>query len=404
MRWKVALFALLLAACGQAAPESSTDTVPKSTAREPAVTSSTSPAATLPDDGFPSGESALEDADAASFPEPLVPPGDIISGGPPPDGIPPIDDPQFVSVEEAGEWLEPNEPVVTLEIDGDARAYPVQVLIWHEIVNDVVGGTPVSVTYCPLCNSAISYEREIDGHVTTFGTSGRLYASALVMYDRATESLWTHFDGRAVVGLLTGLRLEPVASPLLAWSDFREAHPDGQVLDRESTGFSRAYGTNPYTGYDNPDQTPFLFRGDLDERSRAMQRVVGVRTEEAARAWTLEAISGEAAAATNDTLESTDLVILWAEGQSSALDSDSIDGGRDVGSVGVFSRAVDGQTLTFSATPEGFMDAETGSSWDVTGRSIAGPLSGSELDRLPHLDTFWFAWSTYAPGTDLVNE
>jgi hypothetical protein len=404
----LAVFAFAMAACTAESTETgpasnASPSLPPTTMTTPnGDAGTTTPQVTLPPDGFPPGKSALEDMTAGSFPEPLVPLEEIISGGPPPDGIPPIDDPQFVGVGEADEWLEDAEPVVALEVGDDARAYPVQIMIWHEIVNDKVGDDPVSVTYCPLCNSAISYVREIDGHETTFGTSGRLYASALVMYDRATESLWTHYDGRAVVGLLTGHRLEPVASPLLAWSDFKASHPDGQVLNRDSTGFSRSYGVNPYFGYDNPDEHPFLFRGDVDDRSFAMQRVVGVTTDEAARAWTLEAISGDGATATNSSVGETPVVIFWTPGQTSALESETVSGGRDVGSVGVFSPIVDGQPLTFEAGGDRFVDEQTGSSWDITGVASEGELAGTELERLTHLDTFWFAWSTYAPETDLV--
>jgi hypothetical protein len=400
---------LIAAACsGDASegPTASESTSPSFTSADtttiPSVT--TVPPATLPEEGFPQGESALDDMRAESFPDPLVPPEEIISGGPPPDGIPPIDEPEFVSVEAADEWLEDEEPVVVLEVGSEARAYPVQILIWHEIVNDTVDGVPVSVTYCPLCNSAISYVREIEGEETTFGTSGRLFASALVMYDRATESLWTHFDGRAVVGLMTGHRLEPIASPLLAWADFKSAHPDGLVLDIDATGHSRPYGSNPYQGYDNPDEFPFLFRGTLDDRSRAMQRVVGVRRGESARAWTLEAIAGDQAAATNSTVGDVPVIVFWAEGQSSALESGTIAAGRDVGSVGVFSPVLDGETLTFSVVDGSFTDDQTGSVWSITGQATSGELSGTQLERIPHLDTFWFAWSTYAPGTDLVEQ
>ncbi|HEX9645572.1 MAG TPA: DUF3179 domain-containing protein [Acidimicrobiia bacterium] len=338
------------------------------------------------------------------MPEPLVDPAEIISGGPPPDGIPPIDEPSFIPIASADEWLDDAEPVVYLEIDGEAHAYPVQVLIWHEIVNDTVGGVPVAVTYCPLCNSAVSYQRVIDGVETTFGTSGRLFASALVMYDRATESLWTHFDGRAVAGVLTGRQLDPLPSPLLAWSDFKDAFPDGVVLDRAATGFGRPYGENPYTGYDDPNTTPFLFRGTVDDRAQAKQRVVGVAVDGAARAWTLEAISGDVARATNTSVGETPVVIMWKVGQVTALETGQIVDGRDVGSVGVFSPVVDGEMLTFSTDADVFVDAETGSSWDVTGTAVAGPLAGSHLDQIHHLDTFWFSWSTYQPATDLVEQ
>lgn len=405
MRQTLVALALIAAACGggsiDVAPQDQ-ESAP-TTATDPTTTTSAS-APSLPSDGFPEGPSALDDMVAAEFPAALIPVDEILSGGPPPDGIPPIDEPMFIDVAAADEWLSDEEPVVALEIGGEARAYPVQIMIWHEIVNDVVGGVPVAITYCPLCNSAVSYERVIDGHETTFGTSGRLFASALVMYDRATESLWTHYDGRAVVGVLTGFRLDPIASPLLSWGAFKEAYPDALVLDREETGFGRPYGTNPYQGYDNPNARPFLFRGDVDERSVAMQRVVGVRDGDEARAWTLEAISGDGLAATNTELAGRSLVIFWVAGQSSALEAPQIVNGRDVGSVGVFDPTVDGETLTFGVQGDGFVDDQTGSTWDITGRALDGTLRGSQMERVPHLDTFWFAWSTYAPGTDLIED
>jgi hypothetical protein len=275
-------------------------------------------------------------------------------------------------------------------------------MVWHEIVNDTVGGIPVSVTYCPLCNSAATYERVIEGSETTFGTSGRLFASALVMYDRATESLWTHYNGEAVVGLLTGTRLVEHASPLLSWGDFREAYPTGEVLDWTQTGFNRDYGRNPYTGYDNPDNTPFLFRGALDDRAKAMQRIVGVEIDGSSTAFALEAVSGGEGFATNTEIGGTPVVILWKAGQASALDSGSIPNGRDVGSAAVFVPFAGGTSLTFEYAPDGFVDAETGTTWSITGEGLVGELAGEQLERIPHLDTFWFAWSTYQPGSELV--
>lgn len=398
--------ALVAAACdpggGSREPSDPTTTTPGTTTPPPTTTPLPPPTDGLSPGELPSGASALRSMTDQSFPPPLVDPGAIISGGPPPDGIPPIDQPRFVTIEEADLWLEDAEPVVYLEVGGEAHAYPVQILIWHEIVNDNVGGVPVAVTYCPLCNSAVSFRREINGVTTTFGTSGRLFASALVMYDRATESLWTHFDGRAVVGVLAGETLEPVASPLLAWSDFKTAFADGLVLDRNATGFSRTYGRNPYDGYDNPDTNPFLFRGSVDDRARAKQRVVGVTVDGVSRAWALEAVSGGEARATMGTLGDTDVVILWKAGQASALDQSQIADGREVGSVGVFSPLVDGQLLDLFAEDGRFLDQQTGSEWDITGRALSGDLAGSTLTQIHHLDTFWFAWSTYQPGTDLV--
>ena len=353
---------------------------------------------------LPQGPSALDNMEDPALPEPAVPAGQVISGGPPPDGIPPIDNPRFLPVIDNLELLDATEAVVALEIDGDARAYPVRVMIWHEIVNDVVGGVPVAVSYCPLCNSASTYIREIDGVVTTFGTSGRLYLSALVMYDRATESLWTHFDGKAIAGVLTGRELEAVASPLLSWEDFRTAYPDGLVLDETETGFNRSYGRNAYVGYDDPDGVPFLFFGPNDDRALALQRIVGVTRDDETKTYAHDVVAGGTARATNDSVGGDPVVILWKSGQSSALDDGSIEGGRDVGSVGVFLSEVDDRILTFTGVDGGFIDDQTASTWSITGDAVDGELQGTRLERVAHLDTFWFAWATYRPETILITE
>ena len=399
--------ALVAAACGGTGdvgtPEetSTTSIDPTTTSDDPTPTTAAAGAA---QGVLPEGPSALVSMRHDDFPDPLVPIEEIISGGPPPDGIPPIDNPVFLPVAENLEILDPAEPVVALEIEGDARAYPIRAMVWHEIVNDTVGGVPVSVTYCPLCNSAVTYIREIDGVETTFGTSGRLFASALVMYDRATESLWTHYDGRSVVGMLAGTQLEAVPSPLLSWGDFRENHPTGQILDWTQTGHNRDYGRNPYYGYDDPGTFPFLFRGTVDDRAVAKQRVVGIAVDGAASAFALDSVSGGAARATNATVGERPIVIFWKAGQSSALDAVDQVNGRDVGSVGVFDPVVDGDLLTFDAEGDSFVDEQTSSVWSITGEAIEGPLAGTQLERLEHLDTFWFAWATYQPDTILVDQ
>ena len=222
------------------------------------------------------------------------------------------------------------------------------------------------------------------------------------MYDRATQSLWTHFDGRAIVGVLTGAQLESVASPLLSWGDFRENHPTGQVLDWNATGFNRDYGRNPYFGYDDPDTSPFLFFGTVDDRARAKQRVVGVAIDGEAAAFSLDHISAGEAKATNTTVGDKPVVIFWKAGQSSALDTQDQVTGKDVGSVGVFDPVVDGELLTFSAVGDQFVDEATSSTWTITGEAVDGPLAGTVRERLDHLATFWFAWSTYQPETVLV--
>lgn len=178
----------------------------------------------------------------------IVHPDKIRSGGPPMDGIPSIDDPEFVSVEEADEWIQDNELILAMEYNGVKRVYPLQILVWHEIVNDTIAGDPILITYCPLCGSGIAYERHIDGEEVEFGTSGKLYNSNLVMYDRKTNSYWSQIDGLAIVGELTGKELIAVSIDTVVWRDWKDAHPDSEVLD-QNTGFDRPYGTDPYGSY-----------------------------------------------------------------------------------------------------------------------------------------------------------
>jgi hypothetical protein len=333
---------------------------------------------------------------ATDFCKHSVPYEEIISGGPPRDGIPPIDEPRFVPVSEADDWLAPNEPILFFEREGDARAYPLQIITWHEIVNDEVGGLPVVVTFCPLCNAALVFVRPVvDGQRLTFGTSGNLRHSDLIMWDRQTESWWQQFTGEGIVGELTGQRLEMLPSSIISWQTYKEEHPEGRVLSRE-TGIDRPYGRNPYAGYDDVSQSPFLYKGPVGERLPPMARVVGVAHEGQARAYSLDLLREEQVI--HDTLGGVAVVVFWREGTASALDSRRIAEGRDVGATGVFKSAVNGRELLFTARPDGaFIDGETGSTWNIMGEATAGPLAGTRLEQLVHHDIFWFVWSAFQP-------
>jgi hypothetical protein len=343
----------------------------------------------------PSGLAAARGGDVVGLPDPLVPISELRSGGPPPDGIPPIDDPQFVPVAEV-DFLAENEPVMAVEIGGDARAYPVQILIWHEIVNDTVGGVPLAVTYCPLCNSAVAYDRRVDDRVMSFGTSGLLWNSALVMYDRQTETLWSHFNGEAIVGMLTGTELEQFPVATVPWGVWRDAHRDGLVLSRE-TGFERDYGSNPYPGYDDINSRPFLFEGEVDGRFTAMTRVVGIEHQGSAVAVPLISLREQGVVAVS--IGGQHLTVWWAPGTASALDEGAIADGDDIGATGVFVPVIDGVALTFTASDGGFTDDQTGSAWNLFGAAVSGPLTGRQLVPVAHVDTFWFAWSAFRPDT-----
>ncbi len=331
-----------------------------------------------------------------------VPLEEIVSGGPPKDGIPAIDAPRFVPVSDADGWLSNREPVVLVEQSGEAKAYPLQILTWHEIVNDVVGGRPVAVTYCPLCNTALAFDRRLDGAVLDFGTTGRLRHSDLVMYDRQTESWWQQATGEAIVGAHAGRRLEFVSAPLVSWETFKNAHPDGAVLSRR-TGHDRPYGENPYARYDDAGGSPIssFFRVRRDDRLPAMARVAAVSLggQDVAYAFSLLRERG----AINDEIGDVPIVVLWRPGTASALDDRRISQGRDVGSTGVFDRRLDGRRLSFEAVGDGrFRERETGSEFDILGRAVSGPLRGSRLQPMPHGNHFRFARGVFKPSTRVV--
>jgi len=335
-----------------------------------------------------------------------IPLNEIISGGPPPDGIPPIDDPVYESVESAASWLSDSSPIMVVDIENDIRAYPLAILTWHEIVNDTVGGTPLVITYCPLCNSALVFKRTVDGpdgeEVLNFGTSGRLYLSNLVMYDRQYRNLWTQFEGEAVVGeQFIGTQLTRIPAWLFGFKELAELHPDALVLSRD-TGHNRDYGRNPYTFYDAKDGDPFLFRGDLDARQAPMTRLVGMTDGTAAVGITLDHLSERRTV--DVRLGNRKITVLWAPGQSSALDLGTIDQGRDVGQTAAFVAAIDGQDLSLRTTeiPNRFIDDATGSTFDLRGRALDGPYEGRQLEPVAHDDTFWFVWVAFRPDTELV--
>jgi hypothetical protein len=215
---------------------------------------------------------------------------EIRSGGPPKDGIPALDAPRFVSIQGADDWLDPREPVIVVQGQSRARAYPLQILIYHEIVNDTFEGLPISVTFCPLCNASIVFDRRVDDQVLDFGTTGKLRKSDLVMYDRQTESWWQQFTGTGIVGQYAGTELRQVPSQIVAYEDFKAAYPSGEVLSR-STGYWRSYGRNPYRGYDRVGDKPFLYFDRLDGRLPAMMRVLGViHAGRSYRRWTVRVL------------------------------------------------------------------------------------------------------------------
>jgi hypothetical protein len=379
-----------------------------------------------------------------------IPLAEILSGGPPPNGIPALGfagdwqsaaeatpAPNFVSTSAASAWLKDNEPVIALLLNGEARAYPLQILTWHEIANDTVGGVPVAVTFCPLCNTALAFDRRLPlsqeslrslsaindqlrqvdldeafvrayqqqtadttAYETalelSFGVSGMLYNSNLLMFDDQTSNLFSQLIGEATVGSLRGSKLLRYPAQIVSFGEFRAAFPAALVMSQE-TGFQRRYGQNPYVGYDDIDSPPFFPVSAEDKRLPAKARVISLQSPSEAVAYPFELIRQRRVI--HDEVGAKAIVLFWQTGTSSALDASAIAASADIGAVGVFSPELDGQTLTFAWTGEVFRDAATGSSWNLLGQATEGPLKGSQLEPIVHDNTLWFAWVAFKPET-----
>jgi Protein of unknown function (DUF3179) len=351
----------------------------------------------LPAEPLPDGHAQFR----TDFSRHTVPYGDILSGGPPKDGIPAVDAPQFISVTEAQSWLQPQEPVILVQNNEHARAYPIQIVIWHEIINDTLGDLPVAVTFCPLCNTAIVFDRRFADRVLDFGTTGRLRRSNLIMYDRQSESWWQQANGAAIAGEYAGSYLTFLPATIIAWEEFARSFPNGTVLSRE-TGHSRDYGRNPYPGYDDINASPFLYDGPATpDTLPATARVLTVDLDGEAVAYPYQRLAE--AGAINDTVAGQPIVVLWQAGTASALDSDSIPAGRDVGATAAYQRNVAGQTLTFQRNGNQIIDVETGSTWNVLGLAIDGQLRGSQLESVVSVNHFWFSWAAFRPETRIYS-
>jgi len=331
------------------------------------------------------------------FTQHSVPYNDILSGGPPKDGIPAIDNPNYIPISDADEWLTSVEPVISVEVSGQARAYPLQILMWHEIINDTLNGEPLTVTFCPLCNTAIAFKRTVDGQILDFGTTGRLRFSNLIMYDRQTESWWQQATGDAIVGELLGTQLEYHPATIVSWESFKAKYPDGDVLSRD-TGYTRSYGRNPYAGYDNVNNVPFLYRGTpTPNKLIATERVLTIDLNDEAVAYPYDLLSE--VHVVNDTVGGDDIVVFWQAGVASALDASEVASGRDAGTGVAFSRVVERQLLTFTYDGTSIKDQETNSTWNIFGEAIDGELKGQQLSSVISINHFWFSWAAFKPDT-----
>jgi hypothetical protein len=312
----------------------------------------------------------------------IVPLDQIVSGGPPRDGIPSIDSPKFVSAEDAG--LQDSDLVLGLNINGDIRAYPLNILVWHEIVNDEVGGTPVAVTYCPLCFTNQVFHRTIDNQTVEFGTSGKLYNSNLVMYDRTSESLWSQALSQAIVGEHAGKKLERIPFDVAFWREWKALYPESKVLSQD-TGFGRPYGVDPYGNYYTDPNILFPV-SHRDDRLGPKEIVVGLENEGSYRAYPIQQIEDNHII--NDEIGDRKIVLMSFYPFMARP----------------YDRSVDGLVLDFEYDGGKVIDTQTSSIWNFEGEAIEGEMKGKQLVRLPFDEGFWFEWVAFHPETSLHNQ
>jgi len=322
----------------------------------------------------------------------------------PRDKIKPIDNPEFLNVEVASRIYSEKEPVISIEYNGVAKAYPLSILLAHEIVNDEINGLKIAATFCPLCYSALVFNRTSsykgETRELTFGTSGMLRNSDLVMWDRQTESWWQQFTGEGLVGFYSGALLKIINSELIPFSIFKELYPDGKVL-KQPENYAFEYGSNPYENYDEePDKQPFLYKSTPDSRLPATERVVGIYGDNGVKAYPWTIIEKEKVI--NDEFEGAPLVLFYSTGMVSVVDEKVISESRDVGSVSVYNPTINGKTLEFEVYKKNtFSDLETNSIWDNLGKCIEGKYKGVSLKPVIHGQHFAFAWLEFYPYTEI---
>ena len=315
----------------------------------------------------------------------------------------PIDAPRFEDLHGADAFLEPTDPIIATAARDDVRAYPLRFLLWHETVNDVVGGQPLLVTYDPRTNLAQVYERRLLGAAMRIRAADATHLGGRLLWDSLTQSWWRQFTGEAIVGDYTGLRLRPRPSLLVSYQEFKGMFPQGRVLEpgsRPDDFDASVYGTTRYAGYEGSrDSTPYA-AGEVDPRLDSTARVLALDLNSEAVALDFSHLASQRVV--NHAAGGQPVVAFWSPGALSVLDTPQIADSRDVGMAAAHGREVDGRLLTFEFADGAFRDRETGSVWNLSGRAISGPLAGAQLPPLVHSTPFWWAWAAHHPATRLV--
>ena len=323
----------------------------------------------------------------------------------PRDGFEVFNNPDFIPKEEALNFYFRFEPVIAVEVEGEARAYPLNVLTFHEIANDEIKGIPIAVTYCPLCNAGIVYDRRFmhggKDYIFDFAVSGMLRKSDMVMWDKQTETWWQQLTGEGLVGELSGEMLNYIPSLIISVEEFFTSHPDGKImLSHKTDNYGSTYGTNPYQSYDSlGNKGSRFFDEEIDDRLPAMERVVDIENGGHYKIYPFKKIKKKKVI--NDDFNGKRVAIFYSGKTVSVLDEKNIKDSHHIGTVTVFSSIVDGRRLTFKHKKGKFVDLETNSVWDITGKSIEGALKGKQLVTEVHSNHFAFAWLAFHPESEI---
>ncbi len=313
----------------------------------------------------------------------LIPQSEIKDGGPGKDGIPSVDNPQFLATSSAT-FIDDDELVVGIKIGDEVKAYPHQILDWHEIVNDVVGNTPIALTYCPLTGSAIGWGRTIDGSTTTFGVSGLLYNTNLIPYDRKTGSNWTQMGNQCVNGELIGKEIATYQVVETTWKTWKKMFPDSKVMSK-STGFNRNYGQYPYGDYRTNNDYLIFSIDPVDNRLLQKTRVLGVIGTGRAKVYEIDQLD-DVITVVHDSFDGTSLVVAGSKTDNFMV---------------AFDRKLnDGTMLDFEAVQgggEAIMLDQEGNQWNLFGEAISGPRSGEKLNSTNAFIGYWMAWGAFYP-------
>lgn len=319
----------------------------------------------------------------------IIPRRDLIFSLPR-DAIPALNYPDVVSAEDADAFLDPVDLVLGVEMNGEARAYPLSIMQWHEVVNDLLGGKLFAVNYCPLTGSGLVYSSKVGSEFVLFGVSGLLYDNNNVMFDRTSNSLWSQMSEQAVCGTLAGEKAQLYPLVQSTWWAWKKLHPDTTVVSLD-TGFDRNYDVNPYIAYNRLDNTELFFPQSFVDLRRPMKEVVfGIEHDGLARAYPYPALGHRVAI--NDVVNGLPVLVVYDE---------------DARMVIAFERELhdDDLTLVLDVVDEPFpfrmTDRETGTFWSLTGMAVEGPLAGARLEPIATYSSMWFAWAAFHRGTQI---